>query len=288
MPSEQVMFAREVGQGLAADELPAYAPMLTAFHTAHARELQAMVADLPLRPGDRVLDLACGDGAYAVWLAERVGPEGRVTAVDLSPAFLELAAAAAAASPVGDRIELRQGDAYNLPFPDASFDLAWCAQSMFSLPDPVGALRELRRVTRPGGVVAVLENDLLHQMILPLPPDLELAVRQAHLAALEANNPEQLAIGRDLRTFFAAAGMPECRVTPYSTSRHAPLGPDEEQYLRWQLADLRDRARPFLDAAMACALDELADPASDAFLLRRPDFVVTYLDLVAVGVRPQG
>lgn len=288
MLSERATFSREVGQGLAADELPAYAPMLTAFHTAHAEELRAMLADLPLAPGDRVIDLACGDGVYAVWLAELVGPAGAVTAVDLSPAFLDLAAAAAAASPAGGRIALRQADAYSLPFPDGAFDLAWCAQSMFSLPDPVGALRELRRVTRPGGAVAVLENDLLHQMILPLPPDLELAVRGAHLASLEAGNPDQLAIGRDLRALFAEAGIPDCRVTPYSTARHAPLAPDEEAYLRWQLADLRDRARPHLDSEQWHAFDELTDPGSEAFMLRRPDFVVTYLDLVAVGVCPEG
>lgn len=285
MSSERTRRSREPGPGPAADELPSYAPMLAAFHRAHARELRAMLADLPLRPGDRVLDLACGDGSYAVWLAELVGPAGAVSAVDLSPAFLELAAAAAAASPAGARVELRRADAYALPFPDGGFDLAWCAQSLFSLPDPVGALRELRRVTRPGGTVAVLEHDLLHQMVLPLPPELELAVRQAQLASMGAGNPEQGAIGRDLRALFAAAGMPGCRLRPYSTARHAPLGPDEEAFLRWQLADLRDRSRPHLDAAQRLALDELVDPGSPAFLLRRPDFAVTYLDLVAVATR---
>lgn len=285
MSSETVRFAREVGRGLSGEELPAYAPMLAALHSAHADELRAMVTDLPLRRGDRVIDLACGDGAYAVWLAERVGPEGAVVAVDLSPAFLELARSAAAASPFGGCIELREADAYALPFADGSFDLAWCAQSMFSLPDPVGALRELRRVTRPGGAVAVLENDLLHQMILPLPPDLELAVRQAHLDSLETSNPEQLAVGRDLRTLFADAGLPDCRLTPYSTARHAPLAPDEEVYLRWQLADLRERALPHLGAEHWAAFDALTDAESEEFLLRRPDFVVTYVDLVAVAVR---
>lgn len=287
MNSPKVAFAREVGQGLPETELPAYAPMLTAYHVAHARELRAMVADLPLRSGDRVLDLACGDGAYALWLAERVGAEGVVVGVDLSPAYLELAQAAASGSPAGGCIELRLGDAYALPFDDDSFDLAWCAQSMFSLPDAVGALRELRRVTRQGGVVAVMENDLLHQMVLPLPPELELAVRQAHLASLEADRPEQLAVGRNLCSLFAAAGLRGCRVTPYSTARHAPLGPEEEQYLRWQLADLRDRTRPHLEPAQWLAFDELTDPQSEQFILHRPDFVVTYLDLVAVAVKEE-
>jgi len=285
MLSERVLFAREVGCGLLEAELPAYAPMLAAFHSAHAADLRAVVADLPLRPSDRVLDLACGDGVYAVWLAERLSPQGEVVAVDLSPAYLELARRTAAASPVGGRISLQLADAYDLPFDDDSFDLAWCAQSMFSLPDPLGALRELRRVTRPGGVVAVLENDLLHQMMLPWPPDVELAVRQAQLASLEAANPDQLAVGRDLRMLFSEAGLADCRLTPYSRARHAPLAPDDEFYLCCQLSDVRLRARPYLSPTMLTAFDALTDASSEAFMLRQPEFVVTYMDLLALGVK---
>ena len=54
-------------------KLPGYAPTLLAYHRAFAEELREVVAGLPIRPGDRVLDLACGDGAYARWLAEPLG-----------------------------------------------------------------------------------------------------------------------------------------------------------------------------------------------------------------------
>jgi SAM-dependent methyltransferase len=285
MAAEEVPFDAEAGHGLADDELPAYAPMLAALHVAHAAELRAMVADLPLRPGDRALDLACGDGAYTLWLAERVGPTGTVTAVDRSPAYLELARAAIEAAPASARIELHLADAVALPFTDGSFDLAWCAQSLFSLSDPLSVLRELGRVTRSGGTVAILEVDLLHQMVLPLPPDLELAVRQAQLASLD-DEGGQGAVGRDLPALFAEAGLPDCRVRPYSTARHAPLLPEEQAYLRWQLGDLRARARPYLSAKQWAALDALTDPESERFLLWQPDLVVTYLDLVASATKP--
>lgn len=285
MASERVAFGREAGRGLPDEALPAYAPMLAAYHRAHEPELRAMIADLPLRPGERVLDLACGDGAYCCWLAERVGPAGEVVGVDLSPAYLELARRTVARSPHGAAVSLRLADAYALPFADGSFDLAWCAQSMFSLPDPTGALRELRRVTRPGGLVAVLECDLLHPMVLPWPAELELAVRAAQLAALRADGPAQAAVGRDLRALFGEAGLADCRVQPYSAARHAPLSDDETTYLAWYLDDVRARARPHLDPAARAAFDALTDPASEAYMLRQPDFVVTYLDLVVVGVR---
>jgi SAM-dependent methyltransferase len=72
-------------------KLPAYAPTLLAYHRAFERELRGLIAGLPLRRGDRVLDLACGDGVYARWLAERLGSSGRVVAVDRSAAFFVLA-----------------------------------------------------------------------------------------------------------------------------------------------------------------------------------------------------
>src|SRR6266511_3844958 len=111
----------EPGAGLPDDELPGYWRMLHAYHRSRSAELRAMIATLPLAPGDRVLDVASGDGCHSVWLVE-------------------------------------QGDANALAFADGMFDLVWCAQSFYSLPDPIATLREMVRVTRPGGHVAVLEN----------------------------------------------------------------------------------------------------------------------------------
>src|SRR6476661_801921 len=76
-------------------DLPDYAPMLTAYHRAHAAELRAMVDDLPVRAGDCVLDMPCGDGAYTVLLAEKVGSSGNVVGVDLSASYLKMARACA-------------------------------------------------------------------------------------------------------------------------------------------------------------------------------------------------
>src|SRR5262245_16992239 len=72
-------------------ELPDYAPLLAAFHEEFAAELRSVLARLPIGPGDHILDVACGDGRYAAWLAERAGTDGSVTAVDASPAWLAVA-----------------------------------------------------------------------------------------------------------------------------------------------------------------------------------------------------
>jgi ubiquinone/menaquinone biosynthesis C-methylase UbiE len=268
-------------------DLPDYAPMLAAYHRAHAAELRAMVDDLPVRPGDNVLDMPCGDGAYTVLLAEKVGSGGSVVGTDLSATYLALARAYADQSAVAGHTRFQTGDIASLPFDDNTFDLIWCAQSMYSLPDPLGALRELRRVVRPGGTVAVFENDTLHQILLPWPAELELAVRQAQLRSLTARAPAaaKFFIGRDLRRMLAAAGLKNSIVKPYTSIRHAPLSADERTYLAWYFADLGSHARTYIQPDAGAWFERLLDPTSTEYLLDQPDFYAIYIDMVARGVK---
>ncbi|MEU1311563.1 class I SAM-dependent methyltransferase [Streptomyces cinnamoneus] len=106
-----------------------------------------------LAPHHRVLDIGCGPGSITADLAALV-PRGRVTALDAAPGILEQARAVAAERGV-DNVDFTTGDVRALDFPDGSFDVVHAHQVLQYLDDPVGALREMRRVCRPGGVVAV-------------------------------------------------------------------------------------------------------------------------------------
>ncbi len=100
-----------------------------------------------LRAGMRVLDVGCGPGMLTAELAARAGEEN-VTAIDPSPPFV---AATTARFPAAD---VRRGRAEELPFADESFDAALAQLVVHFMKDRVGALREMARVTRPGGTVA--------------------------------------------------------------------------------------------------------------------------------------
>src|SRR5690348_5313255 len=102
-----------------------------------------------VRPGDRVLDAACGTGDLAVADAEAGARE--VVGVDFSPRMLERARRKST------KIEWVEGDLLSLPFPDASFDAATVGFGVRNVPELERGLRELRRVLRPGGRLAVLE-----------------------------------------------------------------------------------------------------------------------------------
>jgi ubiquinone/menaquinone biosynthesis C-methylase UbiE len=100
--------------------------------------------------GESALDLAGGSGAAAMRLAERVGPRGSVTLIDLSPSMLEIAARKAADRKL-TTIRTCVMDAENLEFPDRSFDLLTCAQAAMAFPRIQKAVSEAIRVLKPGG-----------------------------------------------------------------------------------------------------------------------------------------
>jgi ubiquinone/menaquinone biosynthesis C-methylase UbiE len=265
--------------------LPSYEPMLAAYHRAFARELQAMIAALPIHSGQTVLDMACGDGVYGPWLAERVGPAGRVVSVDVRPEYLEVARQHAANSPLSGIIEYRAASIESLPFEDDLFDLCWCAQSLYSLPDPVEALQYMRRVTKPGGAVAVLEGDTLHRVILPWPVDVELSVHTAALEALrqKSGQPGKYYVGRRLRSVFRQAGLEQIESRTFATDRAAPLGPDDRAYFAEYLKSLSQRVATHLEAPTRDEFDRLVRPDSQDFLLDDPDLTATCIDQVVWG-----
>ncbi|MFI1963386.1 class I SAM-dependent methyltransferase [Streptomyces pathocidini] len=109
------------------------------------------VAELGLRPGEKVLDAGCGTGRALPPLREAVGPGGTVLGVDLTPEMLRAAARAG----THRHALLAVADAARLPFRDAALDAVFAAGLVSHLPDPRAGLRELARVVRPGGRLAL-------------------------------------------------------------------------------------------------------------------------------------
>jgi sarcosine/dimethylglycine N-methyltransferase len=114
------------------------------------RELLAMLAPLP---GDHVLDIGCGIGGPARWIAKTAGC--RVTGIDLVPEFCAAAAALCDATGQSGSVTIRNADALALPFADATFDRAYSQNVAMNIADKQAMYREALRVLKPGGTLAL-------------------------------------------------------------------------------------------------------------------------------------
>jgi ubiquinone/menaquinone biosynthesis C-methylase UbiE len=112
-----------------------------------------------IKAGMAVLDLGCGSGAFTPFVARAVGERGKVYALDIQPKMLNQLERKLAKPENKDvtNIEMKQASAYQLPFEDESLDLVYMVGVLQEIPDRGRALRETRRVLKPGGILAVTE-----------------------------------------------------------------------------------------------------------------------------------
>lgn len=155
--------------------------------------------------GDTVLDIGCGAGQTLLQLAERVGPEGRVTGVDIAGLLLDVARERTLHLPQVRRIE---ADAQVLPLPDATADAVFSRFGVMGLQDPVAAFANLRRILRPAGRLgfvcwrAFADNELDH-----------LPMTAAGFSAPVDASPFSLSDPDTTRRTLAAAGFTDITIT---------------------------------------------------------------------------
>jgi SAM-dependent methyltransferase len=213
------------------------------------------------RPGERVLDLACGTGIVARRMAAMVGTGGRVAGVDVNPAMLDVARAA----PGSATITWQQGNGMSLDLADGGFDLVVCQQGLQFFPDRRAGVAEMRRVLAEGGraVVAVWQSIDRHPLFAALA-----AAELPHLRALGAGltsedleAPFSLGSAGELRDLLAGAVFRDIAVT--SETIEARFATPERFIER-------------MEYAYAAVVPQLAeDPAAFA----------AYLDAIAAATR---
>lgn len=162
-----------------------------------------------LTPGRTVLDVGCGAGTITADLAALVAP-GRLTAVDVAEDVLTKTRAQVTQRGL-DNVEFVVADVHALRFADDSYDVVHAHQVLQHLADPVRALREMRRVCRPGGVVAVRDADYASMTWYPEAPELDEWLDLYHRVA--RRNSGEPDAGRRLRSWALAAGFSDVTAT---------------------------------------------------------------------------
>jgi len=249
-----------------------YAQQLAVCNPLIEPVIPSAIQALQLPSGSRGLDAGCGIGLQALLLAEAVGPAGHVTGLDLSPQFLVHAREIAERAGLTERISFQQGDVNRLPFDDDTFDWVWSANCVGYAPlEPLPLLRELARVVKPGGSVAILAWS--SQQLLPGYPLLEarLNATASGIAPFVKGKRPQLHFLRALG-WFREAGLEEPTARTFVGDAHAPLSDD----MRSALMALLEMRWPGVQSELTeedwAEFQHLCQPESPDFILDLPDY----------------
>ena len=215
---------------------------------------EALVEDACVRRGQAVLDVATGPGEPALSIARIVGPEGRVVGVDIIPAMIEFARQEAERRSLANA-SFRTAPADELPFEDGSFDAVVCRFGVMFFPEPLDGIREMLRVLRPGGTLALAvwhhaRNNPFHTLLA------DIVERYVESPPLAPDAPDAFRFAQPGKLLGVAceAGVVEARERLLRFSIDAPV--DLEGY--WSVrTEMSDKIRTKLARLERQQVDEI-------------------------------
>jgi SAM-dependent methyltransferase len=235
--------------------------------------IRSAIQALQLPSGSRGLDAGCGIGLQAVMLANAVGPAGHITGFDRSPELLAYAREIVERAGLSERTSFQKGDVRALPFDDEAFDWAWSKDCVGygPQPEPLPLVKELARVVKTGGSVAILAWS--SQMLLPGYPLLEarLNATTSGIAPFASGCRPESHFLRGLG-WFRDAGLKELSFQTFAGDAHAPLS----AALRCALITLFQMRWPGVESELTqrdrAEYRRLCLPGSPDLILDHPDY----------------
>lgn len=234
-------------------------------HTAQIRAwlrpaTDAMLDMAGIKPGMRVLDVAAGAGDQTLDIAQRVGPQGRVLATDLSPAIVKLAQANAHRAGY-TQVQTLAADGENLPVEPASFDAAVSRLGLMFFPDPLQGLREMHRALRPGGGICTMvfsrpeKNPCIGILM-------QTALKHAGVPPRDPYQPGGLlSLGKPglLDELFRSAGFRDVATTVMPAPYRLPSAKHYLAFIRTSASPIQQILSRFDAAAAQAAWDEMEE-----------------------------
>src|SRR5512141_2603711 len=260
--------------------LHGYSPEHRAFLSSRTATREAAFSLPFLKPGMRLLDCGCGMGALTTSLAEWLAP-GEVIGFDREQSQVDAARAWAADKGVTN-VRFETGNIYEIAYPDASFDAVFAFTVLEHIREPLRAMREMRRVLKPGGVVGLCDPDYEAQLQAPSSPAL---VEMTHLMRRFSEEHASPYYARHQRQYLLEAGFARTEGFPIAVGGgNAQLMPG---MFRIIMKPTMDAIRPWIieqKLASDAHLDEIMAEA-EAWS-HRPDAFFALLQCAAVGWAP--
>jgi len=253
--------------------------LMRSFNLVSESAIRQAIKDLNLPKGSRGLDVGCGGGIHTLWLAEKMGYQGKVIGIDILPMMLKYARENALSYPHISNVDFIQANMHKLPFEDNSFDWVWAADTLHTGPekmgcplqDPVPVVKEIARVVKPGGKVAV--SFWCYHSFLPGHPELEARLRamlipvDPHLVAERPELAEMRTLG-----WLHKAGLERRIARSYSTCVQAPVEDEKRICIQWCLHYLGEKLRLKMEPRDWDEYKRLCSFDSPDYILDHPDF----------------
>lgn len=257
-------------------------------YKAKEKYRKQMVEDLDLKSGDIVLDVASGPGLWSNLLAAKVAPHGRVVGIDCSAEAISYAEKNLEKSPYQNLITYSQADFFNLPYSDATFDLAFCGNTLMYFPDSVKQkiIKEQQRVVKEGGKVASKEYDGDTIINYPIPSELWLKLKSGVAQALANRTVEEYYdeyVARKIPKIFLNLGLKDISTIPYPIQIFSPLSSHQINYITEESRWLIKTATPYLTSTEISTLESFFDPNSTNYILNREDFSYFLVEFMSIG-----
>ncbi|MGI8504652.1 MAG: class I SAM-dependent methyltransferase [Hassallia sp.] len=249
-----------------------------------------MVKDLDLKSGDIVLDVGSGPGLWSNNLAEKVAPNGRIIGIDYSIDAISCAQRNLESYPYKDIIEYSQADFFNIPYPDETFDVVFCSNSLMYFTDSQKEqlLKEQKRVVKKGGRIVSKEYDGETIIIYPIMEELWLKLKNAVAQVLSKRPLEEYYdeyVARKIRKLFLDSQLNNIVTIPYPIQMFSPLSSHQKNYITEESQWFIKTAFPYLSKSEVSQLESFFDSNSSEYILDREDFSYLVVEFMTIGTK---
>jgi ubiquinone/menaquinone biosynthesis C-methylase UbiE len=256
-------------------------------HRTKKEEREQMVEDLRLKPGDIVLDLACGPGFWVPLFANKVKPNGKVLGIDIDPDFIDYAKKSLSENPLKKIIDFQEGDFYAIPSGESSFDVVIFGNCFAYVDNVTKVMEELKRVSKPGGRIVGKHWDNTNTIFYPIDTRFLLKVQAAAANALEGklvDCPIDEFFGKKMHGIFLKAGLNNVSTKTYAIQRVYPLSSEAKLYIKLRANWLSEIAAPCMSREDFEQWNSYFDPTSNSYILDREEFFFLTLEMQTEGV----
>jgi ubiquinone/menaquinone biosynthesis C-methylase UbiE len=280
--NSQLSDLRYPRQGAGTPEM-SYVEWLDLHHRVKLTSRQWFVRQIPIRSGDLLLDAGAGPGLWTELFLNKLGSHGCAVSCDIDQTMLSEGRNRNIKAYTNGNAKFVQGDVRNLPFADGRFDIAFIGNTLDYSGDARGALSEMARTVRPGGIVGAKGFDGTAIALHPIDPVLINTVASGAYQSLTSSGRGgefDNALGRRLPAIFKSVGLTNVDVKPYTVAIHGPTNREQKIYLSRNAQMYADMASDQIDPKTRKRWLDHFDPYSPDYILDSPDLCFKMIEIL--------